>query len=456
MRKCPEHKNYRIIILQEGVIILEGLITLNKNEQRRNDIIVRYINKEISIHDVCKLLNITDRQVRRIKSDYLNNGVSSIPHRNKHLKPHNKVDCNLTNKIINLYNSDYLGWNFHHFNDILKSEYDIFVSHSFIYNTFTKEGIISPKCKRRRKSIHPPRQRKETFGELLQIDASIHKWFGNSTSALHAAIDDASGTVLAAYFDKEETTFGYYKMLEQILVNYGIPKCLYSDNRTTFKSNKKELSIDEELKGITINKTNFEVAIQKLGISLITTSNPMAKGRIERLWQTFQDRLINEMKRLNIQNIEQANEFLKVYIPKHNTQFALPLNNITSSFSILDSSLDLNMLLSIRQKFSVHKYSYLSCNNGYLVIMDDDKPALIDTKSKVDLVTRLDGIQVVEFKDKIYNIKPVLSIPKQLANEGIQKGYNYNPNSIPSKNHPWRNYKPIVHNKKLLNMMYSN
>ena len=435
---------------------MEGLITLNKNEQRRNDIIVRYINKQISIHDVCRLLNITDRQVRRIKSSYLKNGIISIPHRNKHLKPHNKTDSELTNKIINIYNSDYLGWNFHHFNDILKSVYNIFVSHSFIYNTFTKENIISPRCKKKKKTSHPPRPRRETFGELLQIDASIHQWFGNSTSALHAAIDDATGTVLAAFFDKEETTYGYYKMLEQILLNYGVPKCLYSDNRTTFKSPKKELSIDEELKGITINKTNFEIAIAKLGISLITTSNPMAKGRIERLWQTFQDRLINEMKRLNIKSIEDANEFLKVYISKHNLQFALPLDNIKSSFSILDTSLDLNMVLSMRQKFSVHKYSYLSCNNGYLVIMEDDKPALIDTNYKVDLVTRLDRVQVVEFNDKIYNIKPVLSIPKDVSQKNVNKEYNYNPNSIPKNNHPWKNVKPLVHNKKLLNMMYSN
>ena len=434
---------------------MEGLITLNKEEQRKNDILVKYINKEISIHDICKLLSITDRQVRRIKASYLERGVISIPHKNKYLNPHNKTDASLTNKIIDLYKSDYYGWNFRHFNDILKSEHDIFVSHSFIYNSFTSAGIISPRCKKKKKSVHPPRARRESFGELLQIDASIHRWFGIYTSALHAAIDDATGTVLGAYFTKEETTYGYYKMLEQVLINYGVPKELYSDNRTVFKSTKKELSIEEELKGLSINKTNFEVAISKLGISLITTSSPMAKGRIERLWGTLQDRLINEMRRLNINTFEEANEFLKVYIPKHNEQFALPLDNIKSSFTILDNSLDLNIILSMRKKFMVHKYCYLSCNNGYLVIMDGDEKALIDTKTKIELVTRLDNVQVVEHNNKIYSVKPVLSIPKQ-SNVYIKKGYNKNSITTPAKNHSWRNAKPVVHNRKLLNMLYSN
>ena len=430
---------------------MEGLITLNKKEQRKNDILIKYINKEISIHDITKLLGITDRQVRRIKADYLRNGISSIPHKNKYLIPHNKTDSDLIDKIIDLYKEYYFGWNFRHFNDILKSKYNIFVSHSFIYNSFTKVGIISPRCKKKNRTPHPPRPRRETFGELLQIDASIHKWFGDSISALHAAIDDATGMVLGAYFDYQETTHGYYKMLEQVLTCYGIPKELYSDNRTVFRSPKKELSVDEELKGISINKTNFEVAISKLGISLITTSSPMAKGRIERLWGTLQDRLINEMKRLNIQTIEEANKFLKVYIPKHNEQFALQSDNIKSSFTILDSTLDLNMVLSMRNKFMVHRYCYLSCNNGYFVIMDGETPAFIDTKSKVDLVTTLEKKQVVEFNNKSYSIKPVLSIPKQ-SNQYVKKGRIYKPQA---DNHPWRNIKPLNHNQKLIDAMFA-
>jgi len=431
---------------------MEGLITLNKQEQRKNDIIVRYINKEISTNDVCRLLNISDRQVRRLKADYLNFGIASIPHQNKYLIPHNKTKEALTNKIINLYNDDYFGWNFHHFNDTLKTNYNIFVSHSFIYNIFTHKGIVSPKCKRKKKTIHPPRPRRECFGDLVQVDASIHRWFGNESYALHAAIDDATGTVLAAFFDKEETTYGYYKMLELLLVNYGIPNCLYSDNRTVFKSPKKQLSIDEELKGLSINKTNFEIALDKLHISLITTSNPMAKGRIERLWQTFQDRFIKEMALLGINSIEKANEFLKLYLPKHNAQFAIPLDNIKSVMSLLDNSFDLNMILSFRQKFMVHHNCYLSCNNSYFVIMNGDEHALIDTKSKVDLVTRLDGVQVVEHNNKIYPIKTILSIPENKT-AFVKKGYNKN--SIPAKNHPWRNYKPVAHNKKLNSLIYS-
>lgn len=425
---------------------------MNKIEQRRNDIIVKYINKELTTSDVCRLLNVTDRHVRRLKAKYLIAGITSIPHGNKNKRPHNKTDNLLEQTIIELYKNEYWGWNFIHFNENLKTHHNIFVSDSAVYNILSRAGIISSKAKKKKKKSNPPRPRRETFGELVQIDASIHKWFSDETYALHGAIDDATGTVLGAYFDKEETTYGYYKTLEMILNNYGIPKCLYSDNRSTFKSTKKELTIEEELKDITINKTNFEVSISKLNISLITTSNPKAKGRIERLWQTFQDRLIKEMKRLNIHSVEEANDFLKLYLTKHNNRFALPLDNIKSSFLALDKSLDLNMILSMRKKLSVHHHSYLSYNNAYYVILDEDKTAFIDTKNKVDLVTRLDKLKVVEYNDKIYNIKNILNIPKVPIKEKETKPRVSRP--VPD-NHPWKNCKPIVHTKKLKNLMYS-
>lgn len=136
-----------------------------------------------------------------------------------------------------------------------------------------------------RKTSHPPWERKEYAGELIQVDASKHKWFFGDDNYyhLHGSIDDSTGIVTGCYFTKEENIFGYQMVLYQTIKNYGIPECLYSDYRTVFQSNKKELSIEEELQGKQIENTRFTNMLKHNGIDIISTTNPMVKGRIERL-----------------------------------------------------------------------------------------------------------------------------------------------------------------------------
>lgn len=174
---------------------------------------------------------------------------------------------------------------------------------------------------------HSRRPRCAFFGELEQMDASPYLWFGSEMTSLHIAVDDAIGTLVGAWFDKEETLNGYYHVLHQILTDYSIPYKFFTDRRTVFTYNKKNSpSSDED------TYTQFAYACKQLGIELESSSVPQAKGRVERMFQTLQSRLPVEMRLAGITTIHEANEFLNSYIKEFNTKFALPLDGITSVF----------------------------------------------------------------------------------------------------------------------------
>lgn len=425
-------------------------ITLTMKEQKMNDILVKLICGEIKTSEDSRLTGLSERQIYRKKKAYKELGVQSIPHKSRN-KPTGKGYSNkLKDKIINLYLNEYNGWNFYHFNDMIEDFHNIKVSDTFIYNLLTSNGIESPNKYKQRKTSHPPRDRKEYAGELIQVDASKHKWFFSDDNYyhLHGAIDDSTGIVTGCYLTKEETIFGYQMVLYQTIKNYGIPECLYSDYRTVFQSNKKELSIEEELQGKQIENTRFTNMLKHNGIDIISTTNPMAKGRIERLWRTFQDRLYKELKKNNISSLEKANDFItNEFLPRYNNRFALPIDDNKNLFVCPLENFNYNVELAVYKEYSVHNHCYLRMNNKTFVILDRDINAYIDTRQKVKVYTFLDGSINVLFKDKFYKTKEVKIISKQEFVQKVSKVSKSKTdwstlNKKNSKNSPWRNGLP--------------
>ena len=206
------------MLLVKGVIIMtDERITLTMKEQRINNIMVKLVSKEISMSDAIRLTGLSERQLYRKKKDYILNGIDSIPHKLRG-KPNGKgYSEEFKNKIIKLYKDEYNGWNFYHFNDALEDYHKIKVSDSFIYNLLTSIGVESPhKYKTKNRTTHPPRERRENAGELIQVDASKHQWFYGDSSYyyLHGGIDDCTGKITSCFFQKEETTFGYQMILK--------------------------------------------------------------------------------------------------------------------------------------------------------------------------------------------------------------------------------------------------
>lgn len=424
-------------------------ITLTMKEQRMNDIMVRLIAKEISIYDAMRLTGLSERQIYRKKNDYKKDGIQSIPHKNRGRSTGRGYSNELKDRILNLYNQEYSDWNFYHFNDTLEDLYHIKVSDTFIYNLLTSNGIDSPHKYKKRKTSHPPRQRREYAGELIQVDASKHQWFysDNSYYYLHGGIDDATGTVTSCFFAKEETIFGYQMIMKQTLQNYGIPECLYTDYRTVFKSNKRELTLEEELDGKQIKNTRFANMLQHIGTDIISTINPRAKGRIERLWRTFQDRLYNELKKKNITTIEEANQYLNdVFIPKYNARFALPIDNNKNKFICLDETFDYNKDLAVWSEHKVYHNSYLKYDKKYHIILENNQKVYLPTNGKVKIYTYLDGTNHILFDNKWYNLKTISDFKletKDVVNTKTQIEVNTSKAHKPH-NSPWKKGLPSM------------
>lgn len=423
---------------------MEGMITLNKKEQRLNDIIIKLISKEINIYQACRLTGLSERQIYRKKKAYNEDGIKSIPHKLK-LNPSKKgYDNSLKNRIVNLYNEEYYGWNFHHFNDALEDEHDIYVSDSFIYTLLTSRGIESPYKYKAKRNAHPPRPRRENAGELIQVDASKHQWFYGDDNYyyLHGGIDDATGKVTSCFFSEQETIYGYQMIMKETISDYGIPECLYTDYRTVFKSNKKELTLEEEIEGKEIKNTRFANMLEHIGTDIISTIDPRSKGRIERLWRTFQDRLYKELKKQNINTIEKANQYLKtVFIPKYNARFASEIDYNKNSFIPVDKNFDFNKELAVWSEHTVYHNCYLKYNKQYHVIIKNNEKTLLPTNSKVRVHTFVDGTEHILYKDEWYDLKSIEEIKispfEYIKSTKIQEEINLSKAHKPSLNHPW-------------------
>lgn len=291
---------------------------------------------------------------------------------------------------------------------------------------FLHQNIKKTKHK---ENIHPIRPRRRFFGELIQIDGSIHLWFGKTKYTLHAAIDDATSQVVGAYFDKEETLFGYYSTFKQILENYGIPQEFYSDRRTIFEFkhlNEDQKSIEKD------TFTQFTRCCNQLGVEIHTTSVSQAKGRIERLFNTFQDRLISEMRLADVQTVEEANLFLTNYVKKHNVKFALPIDYNLSLFAPSPSERDINLYLSVEYRRVIDNGSTFSFKNQRLQIVDENGIIIgLPPKTKIKVYETFDKQLLVLYKNDVFSVIKSTFV-KEEHEKMPRKIY------IPPANHPWR------------------
>jgi transposase len=396
-------------------------------------ILKKVISKTMTAKEASIKLNYARQYIYFLLAKYKKYGFSSLIHKNKNSAPINKINDEKETKIINLYKTEYSGFNFKHFQEMLLDNEKIFISYCALYRILTSACFVSPKHHKKRKvnNTHPSRPRRHCFGELIQLDASIHKWFGETKYTLHAAIDDATSAVVGAFFDKEETLHGYYMVLKQILENYGIPQEFYTDRRTIFDYR----SLDEKHKTIERNTfVQFKRCSSQLGIEIHTTSVSQAKGRVERLFNTYQDRLISEMRLNNINNVEDANAFLQEYIKKHNKKFASSIDFDTSLFAPAPSEDDINLYLSIEYHRITDNGSSFSFKNKRLQLIDKNGEIVsIPPKTKIRIFETLDKGLLAIYDSKIY--ETTISIYVKPEKEK-KKGEKY----IPPANHPWRRY----------------
>jgi hypothetical protein len=402
------------------------------------EMVMKILNDGMSYERAAACYCISERTARRKVDIYLKMGAGALAHGLRGKAALNRTMPKTEERIIWLYENHYAGYNFTHFHQKLIEVEGIKVSYPTVYSLLMAAGHRSPRAHkvRRAESLHPSRKRRKAFGELVQMDASVHNWFSDITCNLHLGIDDASSQVLGGHFEEQETLHGYYMLFGQIVENYGVPEEFYTDKRTVFCSKKTKSSRLEDDSG-----TQFRLAAAKLGVLEIhVTSIPQAKGRVERAFETFQDRLISEMRTAKIASIEQANAFLPDFIADHNTRYALDTSNMQSAFAAGPVGKELTIALSVVCERKIHGGSYVTYKHMTYFPHDGKKRVLLKSGTKVYVLHTLADELYLVHGDAIWPLVclDTLSMPKP---EDL-KGSVY----IPPKDHPWKeaNYKMML------------
>ena len=411
-------------------------------------------------------LNCSKRHINRMIKGYKEMGKEYFVHGNRGRKPVHTINDTVKQLIVDLYQTKYYEANITHFVELLSQYEGISVSASTVRALLKENYILSPlarkstkkklkeelrklkknaKTKKEEKVIqeaiidaedaHPRRPRCVYAGEMIQMDASIHEWFGGIKTNLHIAVDDATGAIVGAYFACQETLEGYYNILKQVLTNHGIPYMFFTDKRTVFEYNqKKSPSLEED------TFTQFGYACKQLGIEIKTSSIPQAKGRVERMFHTLQSRLPLELRLANVNTIEQANEFLNSYIKKFNARFALPIDNTKSVFEMQPDEEKINLTLAVITGRKVDNGSCIKFKKKYYIPVDRNGRPVHYRKGTSGLVIEaFNGELFFCVNEIVYalDLIPEHEISSKnfdtpIANKEPVKRY------IPSMNHPWK------------------
>lgn len=441
-------------------------VELTMNEHYKYDVIKKLVHTNGNKLNASLKLNCSIRHINRLIKKYKDEGKQAFVHGNRNRKPAHTFSVEIKSLVINLYLQKYYDFNFTHFQEKLIENHEINVSVNTIKKWLLEENRISPKARRATRrhfknllktqhdetksknkkqelenkirevdypEAHPRKPRKTYFGEQLLMDASEHLWFGITKAHLHAAIDDATGKVVGAYFDTQETLNGYYHVLYQVLISEGIPYAIQTDRRTIF-TYKKDISIEKE-----DTYTNFGYACQTLGIELSSTSVSQHQGRIERLFQTLQSRLIAEMRLESITTIEQANHFLSSYIIKHNQQFSLHINGNKTVFERQPENNKINQILSKydeRVIDSGHSISYKT--KTYLPINKFGDRVYLRPKTKVMVIESFDKQLYISLDEQLYATEFIpVRASLSPAFDKVSKKIKKKP-YIPPMDHPWK------------------
>ena len=391
-------------------------------------------------------------------------------HGNRFRKPAHTFDKSVTDAVVLLYQNKYYNFNFKHFCEYLAEEENISVSYTFVYKTLMNKGIRSPRARKATKrrlakeklekekklknktekeietavnnevaleDSHPRGEKPKYFGEITEMDGSSHLWFGDKKSCLHLATDKATNHIVGGYFDWQETLKGYYNVFKQILEDYGIPYQFKTDNRTVFNYNN--LNEDKRTSDKDV-LTQFGYACKQFGTSIDTTSVSQAKGLIERDNETFQDRLINELRLNNITTIEGANEYLiKIFIPKFNKKFALDYTKFETVYEKPPSAEKINYTLAILTPRKIDNGNSIKFKNQYYQPYENNILKCFKPKTECLVIQAFDGDLLVTIGEKIYELRKLEKHEKYSKDfDNILEIKKEKEKYIPPMSHPWK------------------
>ncbi len=366
---------------------------ITMKDEKRVQVIQAVMVGKISKGQASQVLDRSLRQVNRLVGKLAEHGVRGLIHGNRGRPSAFKLEPSKSRKILELVKGKYQDVNDTHLRELLDKREGICLGRETLRALLRGSGL-GPKRKRKPRVYRGRRERKAAFGCMIQIDASRHDWLKGRgpMMTLVGGKDDATGFVWAQ-FVPSETTWAYCFLMQDIAQSHGLPMSLYADRHSIFHVNR-EPGIIEQLNN-QLPLSQFGRAMTELGVTLIKAWSPQAKGRIERNWGIFQDRLVVELRLAGVRNQDEANDFLKRFLVEYNKQFMVPARSKESVFKKAPAPEKLNRILCLKETRVVNKDHTISFE-GLALQIPPSKYFRSLAKRQVEVLQLQDGsIEIV-------------------------------------------------------------
>jgi transposase len=408
----------------------EDRVMVRQGELKRLHVIQKVLERGIKQVEAAEVLGLSGRQIRRMVRRIREEGDVGIVHKSRGRPSNRRIGDKLKARVIKLYRVQYQD-----FGPTLASEKLLERDGIGISDETLRRWLLGTgdwKKVRKHRGHRAWRERKQHFGEMVQMDGSHHDWFEDRGPGcvLMGYIDDATGKVFGRFYEYEGT-FPAMDSFKSYIGKYGLPIRVYLDRHTTYKSNAKasiEDLLDEE-----VALSQFERALKELGVEVLHAYSPQAKGRVERLFGTLQDRLVKEMRLRGIQTIQEGNAFLRQYLPAYNRRFAVRPVNPNDLHRPLLKGLDLNSILCIKINRTLRNDFTVAYNRKLYQIEDKTRA------SKVMIQEHLDGSMKITDRDRALRFKEITTRPVKKEKPPVMKARRWRP-PVPV-DHPWRRFK---------------
>jgi transposase len=392
---------------------------LTREELRRIEVLSRVDGGLLTGSEAAKLLELSVRQVRRILAAYHKEGPAALAHGNRGRKPKHAISEPTRQRVVELAQTKYSDYNHQHLSEKLEGE-GIAISRPSVRRILGAVGLKSPKTRRAPKH----RSRRERYaqeGMLVQVDGSPHDWLEGRGPrlTLHAGVDDATGKLAGGVFRLQEDAAGYLELFRQVVLGHGIPLALYHDRHEIFvqtpKATQSALSretIEEQLKG-SAEPTQVGRVLIELGIRSIAANSPQAKGRVERLFETLQDRLTKALREAGASTVEEANAVFAAFIETFNARFAVPATEPGLAYRTLPEGFSAEQVFCFKYLRTVDSDNTISFFKQTIQLLADDRRTSF-TKARVEVHERLDGSLAVYHEGRLLATRAAPAEPKEL------------------------------------------
>lgn len=408
---------------------------MSQRELQRLKVVESAVEGRLSVAEAALLLGVGERQMKRLKRSYDPAGAEWVHHGNQGREPANAISAGIRDRVRELAGGKYAGFNDSHLHEKLVRDEGLVLSRASIQRILREAGMRSPQ-KRRASKYRSRRERRAQEGMLVQVDGSRHDWLEGRGPylTLMGAVDDATNKVCAAHFQAEhEDSAGYLRLFRCQVEDRGIPWAIYRDQHGTLQRNDKHWSLEEELAGRQF-PTQVGRALEELGIEVIVARSPQAKGRIERTWRTFQDRLTSELRLAQVSTLEQAQAALALFLTEYNVQFGRKPKAPAAVWRKPESRLDLNYIFSLRYERLVGNDHVITAIPGVTIQLPPLASGRGYSGKKVEVCHQPGGDFHVYLDRRLLHIQPAAS------DAGPVRAHDFRKSKAPRKKKPVKVY----------------